>query len=169
MVARFDADSGPAATLVRAWASAEFGRQLGQSRLVARITGGMVESGGAIPEQFLLRAGGPVTAPGYAFHQFAGDRLLTTRLELQTPVPFPAIPLGRWGTAPSRATLAPFAGAAYSSTSSASGPALEGIRPYVGLGTLVLFDLIRLDVARGLRDGRWRFGVDVMRDFWPIL
>jgi hypothetical protein len=129
----------------------------------------MVESGGSIPEQFLLRAGGPVTAPGYAFHQFVGDRLLTARLELQTPVPFPAIPLGRWGTAPSRVSLAPFAGAAYSSSSSASVQDSGGFRPFAGLGTLVLFDLIRFDVARGLRDGRWRFGVDVMRDFWPIL
>jgi hypothetical protein len=39
----------------------------------------------------------------------------------------------------------------------------------VGVGALTIFDLLRLDVARGLRDGRWTFSVDVSREFWAIL
>jgi hypothetical protein len=31
------------------------------------------------------------------------------------------------------------------------------------------FDLVRLEVARGLRHGEWRFNVDVSRDFWGVL
>jgi hypothetical protein len=31
------------------------------------------------------------------------------------------------------------------------------------------FDLLRFDVARGLRGGRWTFGVDISRDLWRVL
>ena len=31
------------------------------------------------------------------------------------------------------------------------------------------FDLLRVQVARGLRRGRWTFNVDVSRDFWGVL
>jgi hypothetical protein len=44
-----------------------------------------------------------------------------------------------------------------------------GWYPSVGIGALSFFDLIRFDVARGLRDGRWTFSVDVGRDLWGIL
>jgi len=45
----------------------------------------------------------------------------------------------------------------------------EGFNGSAGLGLLLLFDLVRLDVAHGFRDGRWTFSVDVSRDFWPVL
>jgi hypothetical protein len=45
----------------------------------------------------------------------------------------------------------------------------EGWFPSVGIGALTVFDILRFDVARGLRDGRWTFSVDVGRDFWGIL
>jgi hypothetical protein len=32
-----------------------------------------------------------------------------------------------------------------------------------------VFDVLRFDVARGLRNGRWTFSVDVGRDFWSVL
>ncbi len=49
-----------------------------------------------------------------------------------------------------------------------SATAVVGI-PSVGLGALSFFDLLRVDVARGLRDGRWTFSIDLSRDFWSIL
>ncbi len=170
---RFSADDSLAperTDFQRVFASTELTRQLGSQRLAARFSAGLAESDGALPEQELLRAGGPVTGAGYAFHQFAGDRIATAKLEWQTPVPFLSFPLGRWGKTPARATLAPFAGAVFvSPAAGAPGPGFRGAYPYAGLGTLVFFDLVRFDVARGLRDGRWRFSVDVVRDFWPIL
>lgn len=169
---RFTADDSTSerTDLLRVFASAELSRQSGSQRLAARFSAGLAEWEGVLPEQELLRAGGPVTGAGYAFHQFAGDRIATVKLEWQTPVPFLSFPLGRWGKTPARATLAPFAGAVFvSPAGGATGPVFRGAYPYAGLGTLVFFDLLRFDVARGLRDGRWRFGVDVVRDFWPIL
>jgi hypothetical protein len=41
--------------------------------------------------------------------------------------------------------------------------------PSLGGALLVFFDLIRFDVARGIRNGRWTFGVDLTRDLWRIL
>jgi hypothetical protein len=132
------------------------------------VTGGFADGDGALPEQELLRAGGPVSAPGYSFHEFAGDRMATARVEWHAPVPFLSLPLGRWGKTPARASLVPFVGAVFVSPTDGS-QVRRGGHPYAGLGTLMLFDLLRFDVARGLRDGGWRFGVDVVRDFWSIL
>ena len=37
------------------------------------------------------------------------------------------------------------------------------------LRLLRVYDLLRLGVARGLRDGRWTFGIDFARAFWSVL
>jgi hypothetical protein len=44
-----------------------------------------------------------------------------------------------------------------------------GAYPAVGAGLLSFFDLVRFDVSRGLRDGRWLFAFDVNPEFWSIL
>jgi hypothetical protein len=98
---------------------------------------------------------------------------------LRLPIPFAAVPLGRFGRAPGRATLAPFAQIALLGSqgetvrrTGATASALATVRggyPSVGAGLLTLFDLLRVDVARGLRGGHWALSVDVSRDFWRIL
>lgn len=123
----------------------------------------------SVPVQELVLLGGPVTGPGYDFHAFAGRFGASQRLEWRTPVPFPAISLGRYGRSPARATLAPFAHTVYVAKPSPVRPGRGGWSPAVGAGAYLFFDLVRLDVARGLRGGRWTFSVDVTRDFWRIL
>jgi hypothetical protein len=39
----------------------------------------------------------------------------------------------------------------------------------VGAGALLFFDALRLDIARGLRDGKWTFSVDVTPELWRVL
>jgi hypothetical protein len=85
------------------------------------------------------------------------------------PVPFPSIPLGRFGTAPGSATLAPFVHFAYIDDPAQFRRSDSGWFPAAGVGALVLFDLLRFDVAHGFRDGRWTFSADVTRDFWRVL
>jgi hypothetical protein len=34
---------------------------------------------------------------------------------------------------------------------------------------LTFFDLVRFDVSRGLRTGRWLFAFDVNPEFWSVL
>ncbi len=53
---------------------------------------------------------------------------------------------------------------------SAAGLWHSGIYPAVGVGTLLLFDLIRVDVARGLRSpGITTFSIDATRAFWSVM
>jgi hypothetical protein len=66
-------------------------------------------------------------------------------------------------------TLAPFATAVWIDRSPAFKTARQGWYPSLGLGALTVFDVLRFDVARGLRNGRWTFGVDIGRDFWSVL
>lgn len=153
--------------LGRAYARLEVERPFGRSRLVLRTTvAGVDANADDVPPQDLIRLGGPVSGPGYEFHQFAGTFGATQRVELRVPVPFVPISLGRFGRVPGVATLAPYAHVLH-----VRGPddLADGTRPALGVGLLTLFDVLRFDVARGLRGGRWSFSVDVSRDFWSIL
>jgi hypothetical protein len=132
--------------------------------------------GTAPPVQELVYFGGPVSLPGYDLHEVAGRYGSSTRLELRIPVPFVAIPLGRFGRIPGRARLSPYVsagvvgGAVDCVVTVGRCPTLtEGVYPSAGVALLTIFDLLRLDVGRGLKDGRWMFNVDLSRDFWSIL
>ncbi|MBA3657419.1 MAG: hypothetical protein H0W69_08720 [Gemmatimonadaceae bacterium] len=48
-------------------------------------------------------------------------------------------------------------------------PRRNGWYPSIGVGLLPVLELVRLDIARGLRDGRWTFSIDLTRDLWSIL
>jgi hypothetical protein len=86
--------------------------------------------------------------------------------------------LGRFGRTPAEAKLAPFANAVVLRTLDTRGaspslgplsPNSTNLYPSVGVGILGFFDLLRFEVGRGLRDGRWTFSVDVTRDIWSVL
>ena len=160
-------------TLGRASLRTKFEKPFGRQRFVAQTIGASADIGNAFPPvQDLVFLGGPVSAPGYDFHQFAAKNGISQRIELQTPVRFHSFPLGRYGKTPASVTLAPFANVLWTDRtySVRSGPyERKGWHPSVGLGVLSVFDLIRMDVARGLRDGRWTFSVDVSPDLWRIL
>jgi hypothetical protein len=156
-----------------------FERPTGSSRILFRSSAAWTAGGGVIPAQHLVFIGGPTSAPGYVFHQFAGRAGATGRAELQFSVPFASFSLGRYGRTPSAITLAPYANAAWTDRAVQArspvnplaqvAPGKSGWHPSLGIGALTLFDLLRFDVARGLNDGRWSFSVDVTRDLWSIL
>jgi hypothetical protein len=145
-------------------------RPVGPIRVVGRtsVAAGL---GSDLPPQEFVYLGGPTTAPGYGFHELVGRFGGSQRLEARVPVPFVAFPLGRYGSTGRSATLVTFAHTAYLARLDRVAPRMRGAGwyPSVGLGLLTVFDLLRFDVAKGVRDGRWSFSVDVMRDFWPIL
>lgn len=144
----------------------EYQRRLGGGMLASSSFGGL--TGGSL-SQDSLRAGGPVSAPGYRAHEFSSRALAWQRLEWQLPVTFPSLPLGRWGRSPGRATLAPLVAVLLLEERDESGNRRVAGYPSAGAGLLVFFNLVRFDVARGLRNGRWTFGVDIGRDLWRIL
>jgi len=138
-----------------------FERPAGKSRIVLRSFAAWTAGTDSVPAQHLVYVGGPSSAPGYRYHQLAGRAGVSQRLELQFPVSFPSFSLGRYGKTPASITLAPFANAAWVDR--------RGWHPSIGIGALTIFDLLRFDLGRGLRNGRWTFSVDVSRDLWSIL
>ena len=179
-------DGAPCAmgTIRRASLTINVERPFAAHRLVARLTASEV-NGAHIPLNSLVYFGGPVSGPGYEYHQFVGVAGMSQRAEWRMPIPFPAVRLGRFGRAPATATIAPFGHIVAirevspidrvpTDTTSAYGVIRGGSigwrgYPSVGVGLLTLFDIVRLDVARGLRNGRWTFSVDVSREFWRVL
>jgi hypothetical protein len=125
-----------------------------------------VSEGAAAPSQSQVFFGGPVTGPGYDFHSLQGDIGISQRIELQRRVPFASLNLGRFGRAPSTLIVAPYVHQVVI-RDRVTGD-WQGY-PSAGLGLVGLFDLFRLDVARGLRDGRWLLSLDVARSFWGVM
>jgi hypothetical protein len=153
----------------RGAARAAIERPFGGSRLATSfsVAGATTRDVAVVPAQELVYLGGPVSAPGYDYHALVGTRGATAHLEWQMPAPFPAFSLGRYGRVPGQGTFAPYVHAA--AVGGLSGAA-HGVFPAVGAAYLLPFDILRLDVARGVgRGGRWTFNVDVSRDFWGIL
>ena len=156
--------------VARAQGFLQLQRSLSHDRAWLLLTQGGVAGGRDLPPQWLVFAGGPWSAPGYDPATFATRAFLSQRVELHQPVPFFPIPLGRYGKSPGRIVLAPYAQAiAVASGSSLMPTRVSAVYPSVGVGALFFFDLLRFDVARGVRDGAWRFAIDIDRGFWGIM
>jgi hypothetical protein len=156
-------------SFARAMLSAHGEHQVGSGNLIAEGTVAGFAGPANAPAQELVYLGGPVSGPGYGYHQFAGRVGASARLEWRTGVPFLGLSLGSYGKAPARATLAPFATVIYSGHEASFASDRSGWYPAVGVGALLFFDMLRLDIARGLHRGQWTFSLDVTRDLWPIL
>ena len=153
---------------IRGSLDASLERPAGAHRFVSRTTFAAVHAtSAAVPPQELVYLGGPVSGPGYRYHEMVGEIGASQRVEWRMPAPFVALPLGRFGEAPPRVTLAPFAHVLFLARS--AGQRRPGWYPSVGTGALLFFDAVRFDVARGLRDGKWTFGVDLMPELWRVL
>jgi hypothetical protein len=164
-----DDDADGNASFARAMLSAHGERRMGDGNLVVEgMLAGLTGPSHA-PSQELVYLGGPVSGPGYGYHQFAGRVGASARVEWRSSIPFFGLSLGPYGRAPARATLAPFATVIYSGNEASFARDRAGWYPAVGMGAMLFFDLLRVDVARGLRHGQWTFSLDVTRDLWPIL
>jgi hypothetical protein len=161
--------TSPRSQLLRPSIAVDVQRPIGTSRLLLHTTVAGVFSGDSVPAQHLVYLGGTTSGPGYDFHEFVGSGGVSQRIEWRFLAPFVPIPLGRYGRAPGTLTLAPFATAVWIDRTAPFKAPRQGWYPAIGLGALTVFDLLRFDVARGLRNGRWTFSVDVGRDFWSVL
>ncbi len=155
--------------VARAQAQVQITKPVGGDRAWFAQTIAGVAGGRDLPPQWLVFAGGPWSAPGYDWHAFGSRALLSQRIEFRAPFPAPSIPLRRFGKSPPHATLAPFVQALAVASGTASRPTVAGVYPSAGVSVLFFYDLLRADVARGLRDGGWRFSIDIDRSFWGIL
>lgn len=124
---------------------------------------------GDVPRQHLYLLGGRGTVPGYAFRSFGGDQFAMARATYSAELFRPFV-RGRvfaaGGWAGQAGTLDPFQGGV-------SRPPLNlrtGSMFSVGAGVGLLFDIIRVDVARGLGEGGvWEVIVEANPSFWDFL
>ncbi len=165
-----DRDVRVSPIVARAYGQLFVHRPLSHDRAVVSVTQVGAAGGRDLPPQGLAFAGGPWTAPGYDAGSFATRAFVSQRLEVRQPIPAPAIPLGRYGKSPKRIVLAPYAQVLVSASGIPSVPSrVAGAWPSVGTGALLFYDLVRVDVARGLRNGGWRFAIDIDRAFWSVM
>ncbi|KPJ83192.1 MAG: hypothetical protein AMS18_17740 [Gemmatimonas sp. SG8_17] len=144
-------------------------RRFGSAALVLRTVAAVAGGSPSVPPQEQVYLGGPISGPGYRFHEFASDFGVSQRAEGQFRIPFISVPMLKYGKSPRSATLAPYFHLVYIGDPTAFSTRARGFYPAIGMGALFLFDLLRFDVARGLREGSWTFSVDVAETLWGIL
>jgi hypothetical protein len=120
-------------------------------------SGGVAFATGTLPEQRLILLGGRSTVPGYGFRPWGGDQGAYTLAAVSRNVAAPwlrvrVLAAVGW----SRITdVSGEAAASFGVTGS------DGLRPSAGAGVSLLWDLVRMDVVRGLDDGEWEYLVSV--------
>ncbi len=166
-------------TTLRGSLVAQIERPVGDTRLVTATTIAGVGGQNTVdaPQRAeLVYLGGPVSAPGYDYHSLVSNVGATEHVEWRVPAPFFPFSLGRFGHVPARGSFAPYAHFVLlgqqpdvCASITARCPTVPQLYPSFGAAYLFPFDVLRVDVARGVaRGGRWTFGLDVSREFWSI-
>jgi hypothetical protein len=123
------------------------------------------------PAQRMFVLGGTNTLPGYDYRTFAGRWYGLVKAEATHALLDPWINLRVIGAAGAAAGLP--APPAVPSTNLAAWRQwnvtdTDGVRTSLGAGASLLWDLLRIDVVRGLNGGSWQLQVSFHRDFWDI-
>jgi hypothetical protein len=166
---RFEADEdGGDGThdFVRPVLDAQWVRRWSPRDALLELDGAAGAAWGRLPRQGLFLLGGRGTVPGYAFRAFGGDRFALGRATASADLAAPWL-RGRV-----------FGAAGWADVGSAGGRALsgwpaaptDGVRASLGAGLGIFYDLVRVDLARGLGDGgRWELIVETRPEFWDFL
>ena len=125
-------------------------------------------SGGTLPAQRLFAIGGRGTVPGYAFRDWGGDRFALWHAEISRTLFSPWVRLRVQAAAGrTRITSVGMAAANHFGITETS-----GVRGSTGFGLAIFYDLVHLDLVRGLsrRDGgEWVFFVSLNPALWGVL
>lgn len=163
---RLDPEDGDAADFVRPRLDLGVTRRWvpGAGRLDVELSAGA--AAGTLPRQALYLIGGRGTVPGYPFRAYGGDRFATLRTTASADLWAPLIRGRLFGAAgwadvgdPGRDAL------------TAWGAQPLGAPKYgVGAGVGIFYDILRVDVARGLSSGgRWELIIEANPSFWDFL
>jgi hypothetical protein len=120
-------------------------------------SGAVALATGELPEQRLILLGGRSTVPGYGFRPWGGDQAFYTLTAVSRQIAAPWLRVRLLGSLGwSQITMVSRdAAERFGLTNSA------GARPSVGAGLGLLWDVVRVDIARGLDDGEWEWMVSV--------
>ncbi len=148
---------------LRPTAEAAISRRASDQNTALEIRGAAGLVTGAAPPQRLFLLGGPATLPGYPYRVFVGDRFALFGLEVSRDLAAPWVRLRAVGAA------------GWADLGSAAPPAdwearaTAGLRTSLGAGVGLFYDLLRLDLVRGLRRGEWQWVISVSPALGDIL
>jgi hemolysin activation/secretion protein len=129
-------------------------------------------AGGGIPAQRLFPLGGRGSVRGYGFHDYVGNLYGTLGIELSRPIWYPFVSFDLFvdaGWVSIEGKSAAEAVAVWNQAGDVAG-GTRGALVGVGAGAGFLFDILWLEVARGVVEGgRWEVVVRVRREFWDWL
>jgi hypothetical protein len=138
------------ASVTRRWDPAD-------SQVELRVRSGALF--GDPPEHLLFLIGGRGTIPGFDFRAFGGSRFLVADATAAADLAHPRL-RGRV-----LASAGWIAGTAPSWADPVTGPHLS-----IGAGLGLFYDILRVDLSRGIGDrGRWELVVETRREFWDFL
>jgi hypothetical protein len=165
-VATLDRDVGDRRSWVQPLASADAARSFAWrgTRLEAGVSGGLTF--GEIPKQALWLAGGRGTVAGHDFRAYGGDRFALGRALATADLARPWLRARTFAEAGWTDVGPPGAEALAGWGAQPTGGVITG----VGAGLGIFYDLLHVDVARGLGErGRWEVTVEAQRAFWGWL
>jgi hypothetical protein len=128
--------------------------------------------GGGIPAQRLFPAGGRGTVRGYSFHRFVGNLYGAAGLEFSRPIYHPFVSLALFADLGWVGIEGAGAAGAVDRWNRVGRPAAaaDGALVGIGAGLGLVYDILRVELARGLRQGGiWELVVRVRPDFWDWL
>lgn len=122
-------------------------------------------AGGDLPAQRLFLLGGRGTLPGYAFRTWGGDRVAWLEADVSRALVTPWVRIRAIGSM------------GWTDLTSVGQPAADrfgvvqtaGTQASAGVGLGLFYDIMRIDLARGLDDGEWALFVSVNRALWSVL
>ena len=146
------------------WWESSLLRRLGSSRTTVEGSVQLGLSSEAAPAQSLYLLGGRHTLPGYPYRSFVGDQVLLMRIEGAQPLFAPWLSVRAFGVTGKTGFGSRELPDGWPSQST------RGFKSSAGMGLGLGWDLIRLDVGRGLDEGGdWEFVLSVQRRFWEWL
>jgi hypothetical protein len=152
---RLDGGSFEGATYLRPTLEGSWSRRSADHRTEVELNGAAGILAGDAPPQMLFLLGGAGTLPGYRYRSFGGERFLLAGAEVSREVLAPWVRLRLLGAAG-------WAGRGERTPGSWDVQTTDGIRTSVGAGVGLFYDLLRLDLARGLQQGgSWQWIVSV--------
>jgi hypothetical protein len=125
-------------------------------------------SGGTLPAQRLFAIGGRGTVPGYAFRAWGGDRFALWHTEISRILFSPWVRL----RAQAAAGRTQITGMGMAAADRFGITETSGVRGSAGLGLGIFYDLVRLDLVRGLsrrEGGEWVFFLSLNPALWKVL
>lgn len=137
-------------------------RRSADNRSGLRLDGAAGIALGEVPPQRLFLIGGPATIPGHRHRAFGGDRFALIGAEAHHQIAAPWLTLRLIGAAGWADNTRPYPeGWQLDPT--------DGVRAGVGAGVGIFYDILRIDLAHGVRGGGWQWILSVSPGLADIL